>query len=211
MRQTLQKNLQKTLALALIAGGLMASNIANANPILDNLYDTGSGAFIADFQTTNPVNSFSYSIPINYDDRNSILDTASPEGYKCNPINNFGEVLINCRAIPGNQTNFGFLGFNLDLEALGWSAGTSMQDLVNLYGTTPQDITFNLDSFTEERDVLNLPSNLYANQVSSVPVPASLYLLASGFLGLAGISSRKKQSLSTDERGYTQIKNIKEC
>ena len=196
-RKSARKNNSKIIAGALVASSLaLPTAKANASPILDNLYDTGSGAFIADFRTTNPVNQFSYSIPINYDDRNLILDTASPLGYNCNPTNNFGEVLMYCRAIPGDQTNSGFLGFNLDLEALGWSAGTSMQDLVDRYGTSPQNISFELDNASTERGVLNLPSTLYPPTPSSVPIPATVYLFLSGLLGMAGISRKNKLKAS---------------
>ena len=190
-----KNNLKSMVACALIALGVaLPATKANANPITQEYYDTGSGFYGADFQTTNPVNSFSYSIPINFSDRNLILENFSPLGYNCNALDNFGQVKMNCRAIPGDQTSSGFLGFNLDLQALGWGAGTSMQDLVNLYGTSPQGITFEtLGGFTE-KDVLQLPSILYASQVSSVPVPGSLYLLVTGLVGFAGFVRGGKTS-----------------
>ncbi len=194
MRKTLQKNLQKTLASALIAGGLLASNTTNATtlPINGELYDTNSGGYVFGFQTTNPVNSFSYETPINFSDKGLILDTTSPEGYNCNAIDNSGKVLVDCTAIPTYQTSSGIGGFNLDLQALGWDAGTSMQDIVNLYGTSQYTATFNdVYNFTET-GILNLPNGLYANQVSSVPIPASAWLFGSGLLGLVGVGRRKK-------------------
>ena len=107
---------------------------------------------------------------------NTITNTwESPVSGDLTVINNFG-------SNNGSELDFGYLSGSIE-----WANGSVMSDLtLNL---SPLQDSFTFDGAA---DGIGNPFVVYGHAVSSVPVPAAVWLFGSGLLGLVGVARRKK-------------------
>ncbi len=181
---------------------LAVTNPDPNSPIKAELYDNNGYAFyFHTYSGTNgdismPVNSYDILTPIMFEDKSSLVSYWGPEGYNfpCDYCyqkdQDSGQMRILRNPYPGFQTAEGVIGFEFDLQVLGWSAGTTTADIVNQYGTVSADIYFFLTNGDDARTTINFP-NIYALQnISAVPLPPALPLFLFGLLGLVGLSKK---------------------
>jgi hypothetical protein len=84
----------------------------------------------------------------------------------------------------GNLSNIVYSGSNIDLLALA-NAGSGIQTATFQF-STPTSLT---DLFTTSSSTT---STSFSGSISTVPIPASVWLFGSGILGLAGVRRKKR-------------------